>query len=105
MRTRILIVIPAALQAAANAFALQFDPTGGDKTFQVPLFASETEQGEPSHYWCSVSITPATVEAVQQNIHLFPGAQVFEYDLTEQPQRPSEARALLGLFTMKGVTP
>ena len=52
---RIVIVVPAARQAAANALARQIDPVGGDKTFTVPL--SPTGALPATHYWCATSAT------------------------------------------------
>lgn len=105
-RLRFLLIIPAALQAGANAFATQFDPAGGADTFIVPLFpAAESPQVAPSHYWASASVTPTTAQAMQDNLTLFPGAQWWSYDLLAEPGFPAAKLAQLSLATQNTTTP
>lgn len=61
---RLLLIIPAANQAAMNNFwAQQIDTDGaGHLTFTVGLSASGT--GVPSHYWTSTALTPAQLRKV-----------------------------------------
>jgi hypothetical protein len=56
---RLLIVIPAAQRAAANAAAKVVDPEGGERAFTVGLNTSGRDADAISHYWCSWQMTPA----------------------------------------------
>lgn len=101
-RTRLLLMIPAALQSGANTFATQFDPTGGGGTFVMPLYpAADDPQGAPTHYWASVSVTPATAQAIQENLPLFPGGQSWTYDLLAEPGFPTAKLDQLSLTTKR----
>lgn len=49
---RLIVVIDAARQAAANRAAARIDKTGGTKAFTVPL-ADPATPTTPAAYWCS----------------------------------------------------
>lgn len=50
---RCLVIIPAARQAAMNAYwKANLDPRGGEYTFTVGLNASGKDTDPPTHYWC-----------------------------------------------------
>ncbi|MCR4341024.1 MAG: hypothetical protein NUW01_14175 [Gemmatimonadaceae bacterium] len=57
-----IVVIPAVQQADMNQAALQWDPTGGEETFTVPLSADGAEPA--SYYWCGTWMTQATWDAI-----------------------------------------
>lgn len=53
---RLIVVIDAARQAAANRAAARIDKTGGTKTFTAPL-AEPTAPDVPAAHWCSWDMT------------------------------------------------
>lgn len=101
---RILILIPASYQQAANQAALQLDPTGGLLTFTVPLNPSGSPDDAPTHYWAS---TVCTEEQYQQILAMkagmFPEAIIEEWDLDGEPSKPDELLSSLGLKRIEQV--
>lgn len=96
--TRLLIIIPAILHAAAEAFAKQFDPNS--QTYTQELYAAaDEEQAEPSHYWISALCSEATVQTVRGAVQAghFPGGIVETYDLRANPGFPDAKLAELQL--------
>lgn len=96
---RVIIIIPASYQQAANQAATQLDSGGaGQFTFTVPLNPSGLDTDAPTHYWCS---TVATEEQYQQILamkaQMFPAAIVEEWDMEGEPSKPDELLASLGL--------
>ncbi len=84
MNTRLMIIIPAAQQTAANTLcAGQF--TGGENTFTVPLNPSGDPAEPPTHYWCSWVVNEPSAAWLRGTFHdAFPAAQIFEGAL-DQP--------------------
>lgn len=93
---RVLFIVPAANQVAANQAATAFDPTGGSQTFTIGL--SPTGLEPATHSWASISMRQGTFEAVEQVIEQnFPTITMVEYDLDTEPNRPVEVAAGMGL--------
>jgi hypothetical protein len=99
-KPRFLIFCPAALLAAANQWALQYDPAGGLETFTIPLFpADQVPQTAPAFFWTSTQCSEETAVAIEAAMPGFPGAQAFRYDALTDPGFPAAKRAELGLVT------
>lgn len=74
---RVLIIVPAADQARANAAALTYDPSGGQLTFTVPASANGAEPA--SHYLCHTLMRENVFTAVTALIAAsFPGTLMLE---------------------------
>jgi hypothetical protein len=96
---RVLIIIPAAYQAAANQASLAFDPIGGAETFTVGL--SETGAEPATHFWASIQMREETFQGVQQLLPAqFPNAVMVEYNMDAEPNRPAEVLEEMGLQVM-----
>lgn len=100
---RVLIVIPAADKTAANQASLAFDPIGGQNTFTAGL--SATGELPATHFWSSIQMREQVFQGVSQIIaSQFPNAVLVEYDLDDEPNKPSEVLAQLGLQVINSET-
>lgn len=99
MTTRYLMIIPSAMQVAANqAFKAQVDPIGGENTFTQGLNASGLATDAITHYWSSIVLNgtqAAACQAISQSS--VPGLVMEAYDLAITPNRPSQVLASLNL--------
>lgn len=66
---RLLIVVPASEQAAANTRAKEVDTAGGERTFTAGLVPVGSPSGTaPSHYWCGWTVTQAEFDAIRSRL-------------------------------------
>jgi hypothetical protein len=97
---RVVIVIPASYQSAANQAADQLDEGDGRFTFTVGLSPSGAEPA--THYWASPALTETQYQQVQgMKAALFPDAQIFDWDMDAEPGKPEEVLQGLGLKTIE----
>jgi len=98
---RVIVIVEASDQAAANAQAALLDPdTGGDKTLAIPLSASGSDP--PTHFACDAACRLATYNAILGLQAAFPTSKIYrgysDYDITPEPKYTfSEALADAGL--------
>jgi hypothetical protein len=99
---RLLCVIPASQQAAANAAAKVVDPVGGERTFTVGLNASGRDTDAPTHYWCSWQMTPEQetqlrAEFAARGVTPSREPRVSSFDPQEARPRPDEVQTELNV--------
>ena len=103
--SQLLIIVQADQQAQANALATAMGP-GGPGTFEIPLYPVDQDpQTTPSHYWCSVKLSPEQVQAVYASAPNFPGIHIVEWSPRQEPAKPREVLSQLGLVTFTPTTP
>lgn len=96
---RVIIIVPAEHQAAANAAAATLDPAGGELTFTVPLFNAGAPQTLPDAFWASAQMSPATLAQVTALAATLPGTVVEVWDAQANPVLPAEMLAARNLVT------
>ena len=93
---RLIIVVAAPQQTAANVQAKAVDTVGGDKTFTVGLNATGRLADPATHYWCSWAMQPADATALQSGLPTAVGvANVWIFDGTVTT--PDQVLTNLGL--------
>jgi len=93
---RLLLVLPAIDRDRANQDALQWDPTGGTRSFTVGLSSTGLEPA--THFWASSVVSDAACAAIAAKVATdYPLARCEEWDIDADPQRPNALLAELGL--------
>lgn len=99
--SRLLLIVPAADQARANAAALQFDPVGGAETFRCGL--SPTGSAPATHYWASGVMRPDMAAAVVALVASdFPTGAALAWDMDADPGLAQRELASRGLKVVRG---
>jgi hypothetical protein len=93
---RLIIVVTAAQQAAANVQAKTVDTVGGDRTFTVGLNPTGRLADAATHHWCSWAMQPADATSLQTGLPTAVGAgNVWIFDGTVTT--PDQVLTNLGL--------
>jgi hypothetical protein len=105
--TRSLLIITADHLPSARALAeaAPFSLASEDAA-QLFVPAGSADGSAPAtHYWASGVFTPAQLDALQQLATALPWAELHEYDLDTEPQKPWEVLTDMGLQSLKPVMP
>jgi hypothetical protein len=91
---RVLIVVPADQQQAANDAWLKVDPLGGGDTFTVP--AGADPKGTPTHYCACGSLTEEEYALAVEAAKGVPGMEILPCSIEDSAPAAQKPESALG---------